>query len=111
MLHPALVYEAWPPVGAQSRLLWFFTLLGDAAGHSLQVEQNYRVQSLIPVDLAVPRCELQRVYQAHGQAVYRLALTLLRNPAAAEDLAHDVFLRFWTSGRLIPTAALSTPIC
>lgn len=54
------------------------------------------------MDLAVPRCELRRVYQAHGQAVYRLALTLLRIPAAAEDLVHDVFLRFWTSGRFDP---------
>ncbi len=50
-----------------------FTLLGDAAGRSLQVEAgDYRVKlPLIPVDLAVPRCELQRVYQAHGQAVCR----------------------------------------
>jgi len=102
MLQPALASEASPPLAAPSRLFWFFTLLGDAAGHSLQVEQNYRVKPLIPVDLAVPRCELQRVYQAHGQAVYRLAMTLLRNPAAAEDLAHDVFLRFWTSGRFDP---------
>ena len=77
--------------------------MGDAAGQFVQVEQKYQENPLIPVDLAVPRCELQRVYQAHGQAVYRLAMTLLRNPAAAEDLAHDVFLRFWTSGRFDPS--------
>ena len=102
MLHSAPTPEAWRSEATQSGLFWFFTLLGDVAGHSLQVKRNYRLKPLIPVDLAVPRCELQRVYQAHGQAVYRLALTLLRNPAAAEDLAHDVFLRFWTSGRFDP---------
>ena len=95
--------EAWSVQGAQSRLFGFFTLMGDAARQSLHLERNYRAKPLLPVDLAVPRCELQRVYQAHGQAVYRLAMTLLRNPAAAEDLVHDVFLRFWTSGRFDPS--------
>jgi RNA polymerase sigma-70 factor (ECF subfamily) len=36
-----------------------------------------------------------RVYEEHGPAVYGSALRVLGNPAAAQDVAQDVFLRLW----------------
>src|SRR4051812_31964238 len=36
-----------------------------------------------------------RVYGSHGPAVYGAALRVLGNPATAQDVAQDVFLRFW----------------
>jgi RNA polymerase sigma-70 factor, ECF subfamily len=36
-----------------------------------------------------------RVYDEHGPAVYGTALRVLGNPAAAQDVAQDVFLRVW----------------
>ena len=36
-----------------------------------------------------------RVYDEHGPAVYGTALRVLGNPAAAQDVAQDVFLRLW----------------
>lgn len=76
--------------------------MGDAASHPLPVDRDYRVNSVIPMDLPAPRYELQKAYQLHAPAVFRLAMTLLRNQAAAEDLSHDVFVRFWTAGRFDP---------
>ncbi|MFQ6540235.1 MULTISPECIES: sigma-70 family RNA polymerase sigma factor [Aphanothece] len=35
------------------------------------------------------------LYDACSPAVYRLALRLCRNSQAAEDLVHDVFVRYW----------------
>ena len=102
LLHPLTGSAAWPPEALQSRLLWFFTLMGDAASHPLPVDRDYRVNPVIPMDLPAPRYELQKAYQLHAPAVFRLAMTLLRNQAAAEDLSHDVFLRFWTAGRFDP---------
>src|SRR4051812_50019055 len=36
-----------------------------------------------------------RVYGSHGPAVYGAALRVLGNPATAQDVAQDVFLRLW----------------
>ena len=36
-----------------------------------------------------------RVYDEHGPAVYGTALRVLGNPAAAQDVAQDVFVRVW----------------
>jgi RNA polymerase sigma-70 factor (ECF subfamily) len=36
-----------------------------------------------------------RVYDEHSGGVYGAALRVLGNPATAQDVVHDVFLRFW----------------
>ncbi len=46
---------------------------------------------------------LEELYDACGGAVYRLALRLCRSSQEAEDLCHDVFLRYWQQGRYDPT--------
>src|SRR3954468_23918455 len=45
-----------------------------------------------------------RAYDEHGPAVYGAALRVLGNPATAQDVAQDVFLRLW------PRAARGTPV-
>jgi RNA polymerase sigma-70 factor (ECF subfamily) len=47
--------------------------------------------------------DLAALYDACGGAVFRLALKLCRSRQEAEDLTHDVFLRFWRQGRYEPT--------
>lgn len=37
------------------------------------------------------------LYDRYGQAVYSLAVAMLRNPATAEDITQDVFLTYWQS--------------
>ncbi len=46
--------------------------------------------------------ELRKIYENCGQAVFRLANSLLKDRTAAEDLVHDVFVRFWTSNKYNP---------
>ena len=46
---------------------------------------------------------LEELYDACGGAVYRLALRLCRDRQEAEDLCHDVFLRYWQQGRYDPS--------
>src|SRR4051794_37825990 len=36
-----------------------------------------------------------RIYDEHSGGVYGVALRVLGNPATAQDVAQDVFLRFW----------------
>ncbi len=50
-----------------------------------------------------PFDNLESLYDACGSAVYRLALRLSRSSQEAEDLTHDVFLRYWQQGRYEPT--------
>jgi RNA polymerase sigma-70 factor (ECF subfamily) len=38
---------------------------------------------------------LAEVYDQYGRAVYALSLRILGDPAAAEDVTHDVFLKLW----------------
>ncbi|WP_254216751.1 sigma-70 family RNA polymerase sigma factor [Synechococcus sp. CCY 9618] len=45
---------------------------------------------------------LAELYDSCGGPVYRLALRLCRSTHEAEDLTHDVFLRFWQQGRYDP---------
>jgi RNA polymerase sigma-70 factor (ECF subfamily) len=47
--------------------------------------------------------DLGALYDACGSAVYRLAQRLSRSSQEAEDLTHDVFLRYWQQGRYEPT--------
>jgi len=46
--------------------------------------------------------ELAALYDSCGGPVYRLALRLCRSRPEAEDLTHDVFLRFWQQDRYDP---------
>src|SRR3954468_19134637 len=46
------------------------------------------------MDLSDP-VTFARMYDEHGPAVYGTALRVLGNPAAAQDVAQDVFLRLW----------------
>src|SRR5262245_66307219 len=46
------------------------------------------------MDLSDPTT-FARAYDEHGPAVYGTALRVLANPAAAQDVAQDVFLRVW----------------
>src|SRR5215213_1088539 len=46
------------------------------------------------MDLSDP-ATFARAYDEHGAAVYGAALRVLGNPATAQDVAQDVFLRLW----------------
>lgn len=50
-----------------------------------------------------PYASLEELYEACGGTVYRLALRLSRSSQEAEDLCHDVFLRYWQQGRYEPS--------
>lgn len=47
--------------------------------------------------------DLAGLYDACGGPVYRLALRLCRSSQEAEDLTHDVFMRFWQQERYDPS--------
>lgn len=47
--------------------------------------------------------DLAALYDACGGPVYRLALRLCRDRQEAEDLTHDVFLRYWQQDRYDPS--------
>ena len=38
---------------------------------------------------------LEQLYDRYGQAVYSLALRIVRDPATAEELTQEVFVRLW----------------
>jgi RNA polymerase sigma-70 factor (ECF subfamily) len=46
------------------------------------------------MDLHQPAA-FSRVYDEHGRGVYAAALRILANPAQAQDVSQDVFLRLW----------------
>jgi RNA polymerase sigma-70 factor (ECF subfamily) len=46
--------------------------------------------------------DLAALYDTCGGPVYRLALRLCRSRQEAEDLSHDVFLRYWQHNRYEP---------
>src|SRR5215218_7591190 len=39
--------------------------------------------------------EFERAYDEHGRSVYAAAMRILGNPAQAQDVTQDVFLRLW----------------
>lgn len=39
---------------------------------------------------------LARLYDRHASAVYGVAMSLLRDPALAQDVSQEVFVRLWT---------------
>ncbi len=47
--------------------------------------------------------DLAELYDSCGGPVYRLALRLCRSRPEAEDLTHDVFLRYWQQDRYDPS--------
>lgn len=49
------------------------------------------------------RDDLAELYDTNAGPVYRLALRLCRNSQEAEDLCHEVFVRFWRQDRYEPT--------
>jgi RNA polymerase sigma-70 factor (ECF subfamily) len=50
------------------------------------------------VDLADPQT-FSRIYDEHARTVYGAALRILGNPAQAQDVTQDVFLRLWRRPR------------
>jgi len=56
-------------------------------------------------DLLVARCAggdadaLRRLIERHGRAAHALALHIARDPAAAEEITQDAFLRVWRGAR------------
>ena len=55
------------------------------------------------MDLSDPTT-FARAYDEHGPSVYGTALRVLGNPAAAQDVAQDVFLRVWRRPRAFDRA-------
>jgi RNA polymerase sigma-70 factor (ECF subfamily) len=60
-----------------------------------------RAEPVLP-EQPPPFDDLGALYDACGSAVYRLAQRLSRSSQEAEDLTHDVFLRYWQQGRYEP---------
>src|SRR3954452_10108815 len=50
------------------------------------------------MDLSDP-ATFSRLYDEHARGVYGTALRILGDPAPAQDVAHDVFLRLWRNPR------------
>ena len=56
-----------------------------------------------------PFDDLPSLYDIYGRRVYQLALRLCRSRQEAEDLTHDVFLRYWQSDSYEPTRGKVLP--
>jgi RNA polymerase sigma-70 factor, ECF subfamily len=52
-------------------------------------------EDLIDQAAAARPAAIDALYQRHGRVVYGIALGILRDPAAAEEVTQDVFLRVW----------------
>ncbi len=65
----------------------------------LWLDSRYKSLSACSMAPAMSSKELKDAYDKNSTAVFRLAYSLLRDHAAAEDLTHDVFLRFWKSDK------------
>ena len=69
------------------------------------LKSNFRLKSNrwrehpLPMASSISSNELEKAYEKHGAAVLRVSYAILRNKSEAEDLVHDVFLRFWKSGK------------
>lgn len=55
------------------------------------------------VDLSDPK-QFSRAYDEHARGVYAAALRILGNPAQAQDVVQDVFLRVWRRPRAFDSA-------
>src|SRR3954466_6541369 len=56
------------------------------------------LRRMAAADLADPHT-FSRVYDEHARSVYGSALRILGNPAQAQDVTQDVFLRLWRAPR------------
>ena len=69
------------------------------------LKSNFRLKSNrwrehpLPMASRISSNELEKAYEKHGAAILRVSYAILRNKSEAEDLVHDVFLRFWKSGK------------
>ncbi|NNE73371.1 MAG: RNA polymerase sigma factor [Acidimicrobiales bacterium] len=61
-------------------------------------------QELLEAD---PAFQLQALVEDHSEAVYRVALSVVRDPALAEDVAQESFLKAWTA---LPTFRGESPL-
>jgi RNA polymerase sigma-70 factor (ECF subfamily) len=52
-----------------------------------------------------------QVWEAHSQAVYRFALWLCGNPATADDLTAEAFLRIWTCWDRVECSTVRSYLC
>jgi RNA polymerase sigma-70 factor (ECF subfamily) len=55
--------------------------------------RRYSAAATPPLPSAEAEASFQAIYAAHASAIYYLALRLLDQPALAEDVTHDVFLK------------------
>ena len=73
------------------------------SGCSISIWASNLIEEYKKIDfILVPNIsskELKENYEKYGTAVLRLATSILQNHAAAEDLVHDVFIRFWTTNK------------
>ena len=69
------------------------------------LESRFRLSSnkcrehFIQMASPISSSELEKAYEKHGTAILRLSYSILQNQSEAEDLVHDVFVRFWKSGK------------
>jgi len=66
---------------------------------NFRLKSNRRSEYSLPMVSRISSNELEKAYEKHGAAVLRVSYAILRNKSEAEDLVHDVFLRFWKSGK------------
>lgn len=60
-------------------------------------EQPFDYEAHLAACAAGERQALQRLYQQEGARLLGVVVRLVREPATAEDLVHDAFLRIWHS--------------
>lgn len=66
----------------------------DAARELMQPEPSDQ-DLIVRVREARDQEAMAALYDRYGRSVYALALSMLREPRAAEDVAQDVFVTFW----------------
>ena len=58
-------------------------------------EKPVSTETLLDLVRAGDEEALAKLYDSHGRLVYSVALRVLRDPARAEDVLQDVFLKIW----------------
>lgn len=61
-----------------------------------QLERTFDYEATLAACARGERPALQRLYQQEAARLLGVLLRLVREPALAEDLLHDAFLRIWT---------------